>query len=513
LPQWFAKLNEQDDFDGLTVLFKPIIHTILLIWKNSAHYNVPMRLVVLMRMISNAVINQAVKFVSGSDAIFGFLEGEEFSRATETIRTALRVAGALKSTYFDFRDAAQNECPKRPWAVAPAAIFTRLNSFMERAMDMLELCNTYGNFFKLEKMVEGTGQAGGLGGTKGGNLTETVRDIYHIFKTASETLKTTGYDLFDISAPKFDEDYGKFKTTIKELERRLSAVIHLAFLDRTTPVAKFKLFESFDSLVKRSAIEDDLEVKYVHVVNDTLAQLLETQRCYLAHHDAPPIHSTAPNQPPVAGALVWAAGLYARMEAPMTKFRELGEVLLNREEAREVLKTAQALKATLHDFQEQKREEWRRDCMATFHIKLTLPLLIRHPPTKHHGGHLEVNFAPELVRLLREAKYFLSLNLESKFFFNLLASIFSSFFTHHIKPNLLKKIRPLPPTPSKKTVPQNAAELFAKAETFTVWCEQMDMICGLNNEMLDGMLPVEKPLLRPYMDKFNTAVWRRRTCL
>lgn len=46
-----------------------------------------------------------------------------------------------------------------------------------------------------------------------------------------------------------------------------------------------------------------------------------------------------------------------------------------------------------------------------------------------------------------------------------------------------------------------------------MWCEQMDMICGLNNEMLDGMLPVEKPLLRPYMDKFNTAVWRRRTCL
>ena len=27
-------------------------------------------------------------------------------------------------------------------------------------------------------------------------------------------------------------------------------------------------------------------------------------------------------------------------------------------------------------------------------------------------GHLEVNFAPDLVRLLREAKYFLALDLE-----------------------------------------------------------------------------------------------------
>ena len=34
-----------------------------------------------------------------------------------------------------------------------------------------------------------------------------------------------------------------FKQTIKELERRLSAVVHLAFLDRTTPLAKYKLFE------------------------------------------------------------------------------------------------------------------------------------------------------------------------------------------------------------------------------------------------------------------------------
>jgi len=79
----------------------------------------------------------------------------------------------------------------------------------------------------------------------------------------------------------------------------------------------------------------------------------------------------------------------------------------------------------------------------------------------------KVNFAPELVRLLREAKYFLSLGLE---------------------------------------IPETAAALYAKADTFRIWTETMNMVVLLNNEMLDNMLHVEKPLLRPYMDRFNTAV-------
>lgn len=320
------------------------------------------------------------------------------------------------------------------------------------------------NFFKLDKMVD---QGGGLGGTKGGALTETVRDIYTSFKKCTEKLKMTGYDLLDISVEGFDDDYASFKQTVKELERRLAAVIHLAYLDRTTPLAKYKLFESFDSLVKRPLIEDDLEQKYVAVVNETLSTLNETQRVFARLRENPPVNATTPNQPPVAGSLLWCAGLRARMEAPMTKFKELDASMLEREEAKEVFKVAQQLEAALSEYQEQKREEWRRDCQATFQIKLELPLMVRHPATKFHGGHLEVNFAPELVRLLREAKYFLSLGLE---------------------------------------IPDTAAELYVKVDTFRVWCENMDMVVALNNEMMDHLLPVEKPLMKPYMDRFNAAV-------
>ncbi|CAM9724126.1 unnamed protein product, partial [Phaeothamnion confervicola] len=43
LEDWFDRLNNDTDFPGLLQLFKPMLHIILLIWKNSKHYNTPAR--------------------------------------------------------------------------------------------------------------------------------------------------------------------------------------------------------------------------------------------------------------------------------------------------------------------------------------------------------------------------------------------------------------------------------------------------------------------------------------
>ena len=70
-----------------------------------------------------------------------FLSCRLFSCSFST-RFSVQVCSAFKATYFDFQDMAANECPQNPWAVTPAAIFVRLNAFMERCMDMAELCQT-----------------------------------------------------------------------------------------------------------------------------------------------------------------------------------------------------------------------------------------------------------------------------------------------------------------------------------------------------------------------------------
>lgn len=54
----FDKLNMMDDFPGLTDLFKPLMHVIMLIWKHSKYYNKAARVVTLMREICNDLIMQ-----------------------------------------------------------------------------------------------------------------------------------------------------------------------------------------------------------------------------------------------------------------------------------------------------------------------------------------------------------------------------------------------------------------------------------------------------------------------
>lgn len=54
-----------DDFTALFELFKPMFHTMLLIWKHSGHYNTSAKMVTLIREMCNDLIMQACKFVPG----------------------------------------------------------------------------------------------------------------------------------------------------------------------------------------------------------------------------------------------------------------------------------------------------------------------------------------------------------------------------------------------------------------------------------------------------------------
>ena len=69
------------------------------------------------------------------------------------------------------------------------------------------------------------------------------------------------YDIMDIEKKQFEDDFFKFRQRIKELERRLSSVLTQSFDDCDTLVGKFKLLESFEGLLTREIILDELEKK------------------------------------------------------------------------------------------------------------------------------------------------------------------------------------------------------------------------------------------------------------
>jgi dynein heavy chain, axonemal len=201
----------------------------------------------------------------------------------------------------------------------------RLDSFLERCHDILDLTQTIVQFSKLSKIE--------VGGTKGKTLTTSVQQIHTDFQIAVDKFKGVDYDIMDVSAKQFDDDFYEFRCSIKELERRLGSVVSLAFDDCATVYGRFKLLDSFDGLLERPIIQDELEKKYVGLVQAYGADLKDVQELFLNYRDKPP-SETARNLPPITGSLTWCRGLVSRIQIPMVKLQLLDRTILDREEVR-----------------------------------------------------------------------------------------------------------------------------------------------------------------------------------
>lgn len=329
LEDLFRALTEETaDFANLPNLFNPIMHTILLIWKNSTYYNSPSKLVVLIREICNAIISQAFKFING-EQIFAHIKSEEPKEANDKLVQTLEVCSKFKESYFVYKAKADNE-----WKITTNALFVRLDSFAERCQDIIHLTSTIIQFNRLGKIE--------IGGTKGKTLTETVHGILHEFETVVEKFQEVEYDIMDISVKKFDDDFYGFRCRIKELERRLASILTQGFDDSDTIQGKFKLLESFEGLLTRPIIQDELEKKHIILLELYKNDLKVVQNTF---HEGKAlvdrIDERAPignNMPPIAGAIYWTTGLRERIKEPMEKLSTLSQSIQDREEFKDIQK-------------------------------------------------------------------------------------------------------------------------------------------------------------------------------
>ena len=451
LESWFEQLD-QSSLEKLPELFCPITHMLLLVWNNSRFYNTPNRLVVMVREICNELIKHAITYING-EAIFGFIEDEEAHRARDMIKNVLQVCGKFKHTYFDYKAKANLECPTNPWRIQNNALFVRLDSFLERCHDILDLTETVVQFSKLGKLE--------VGGTKGKTLSTSVQQIYADFEGAINSFRSVGYDIMDLEVKRFDDDFYEFRVTSKELERRLASVLNQGFEDATTIGGKFKLLDSFEGLLERPIIADELEKKQMSLIAAYSKDLNSMQKLFLESRDSPPIPS---NMPPTAGALKWSRGLMERIRQPMEKLRQLNRTILERSDAKEVVKTYTSLVASIGEYEYMKVDVWGQEIEASSQTKLKLPLL-RHSET--NPNLLMVNFDSKLVELLREVKYFLLLGL---------------------------------------TVPGPALTIYKKAEIFRRQTGNLELIVNMYNSTHTNLLPVERPLLKSQLIKIESSL-------
>jgi len=324
------------------------MHTILLIWTYSQYYNTPSRLVVLIREICNAIINQCRGKINGEE-IFGFIKGEEPKEAHDKLSLAVDVCYKFKDAYFEYKAKSKNQ-----WKITTNALFVRLDAFLERCQDIMHLTSTIIQFNKLQKIE--------IGNTKGKTLTASVLQIYDEFNKAVSEFMEVKYDIMDIEKRMFDDDFYKFRQAIKGLERRLASILTQGFDDSDTISGKFKLLDSFEGLLTRPIIQDELEKKHITLL-ELYKQDLKIVGAIFMEGKAlvDKVDERAPisnNLPPITGALNWTTGLLERITEPMDKLNVLSQSIKDREDYKDVCKLYHSLCKNLREYNEQKIKQW-----------------------------------------------------------------------------------------------------------------------------------------------------------
>ena len=448
LRPYLEKLSLMDDFAKLPDLFKPILHLILLIWKHSKYYNTATRLVILIREICNDLIMQACRFLAGDEIL-----QMDPNEAAENLKTTLKVLGTFKSYYFDYKAKTQTESPANMWRFQNSILFARLDSFMERCHDILDLSQTVLQFNKLEKVE--------VGGTKGKTLTTSVRQIFADFQQAVSKFHSIEYDILSVESKEFDDDFYEFRCSIKELERRIGSVISQGLDDCTTISMTFKLLDSFEGLLEREIIAHDLEEKRMRLLQSYAEDIRTVYRIFNAEKESPCITN---NKAPSSGAVSWVQGLKARIEQPMLKFKNFKETSVS-QEYEELLKSYTQTHAVLCDYEKAQYNKWTSEVGTAIEEKLKCSLLVR----VQHGLYsmVKTNFDPVLVRMLREVKYFLLLGF---------------------------------------SVPESTMKIYERNDELRGYIANLDVICTIYNTIQKDLLPVEKPLFEKKLEDIDKAL-------
>lgn len=339
-------------------------------------------------------------------------------------------------------------------------MFLRLDSFLERCHDILDLAQTIVQFSKIEKIE--------IGGTKGKTLSTSVRQIYSDFTESVATFKKVPYDVIDVSAKQFDDDFYEFRCKVKMLERRLSSIITQAFDDSATMFGKFKLLDSFSELLDRPIIADELERKHRALIAaysedlQLVGDIFLRQRLAFENRTTMSKHAGR-YMPPIAGALGWVHGLIERIRGPFLELQSISSNIMEKDEGKDVVKSYKATMAKLREFANKQIAMLGSDLEAASIQKLKQTLLRRDPDTRM----LNVNFDPTLVALLREVKYFLL---------------------------------------AGHSVPETALSIYRNVETYRQYTGQLELIVNAYNHALGSMIDVEKPLMEKHFSEIDRAL-------
>ena len=357
--------------DTLPALMNSIkmIHTI------ARYYNTTERMTLLFVKITNQMIANCKASLLRVKADLWLHDPLEL---VQLLEGCLKLNDSYQENYRLTKDKLLTMPKGKQFDFSEQQIFGKFDLFCRRVIKLIDMFSTIHQFRALAShKLEGMEL-----------LTEQFHKIIQEFRRKN-------HDLLDYHNNKFDRDYVEFNVSIAELETSLQQFINDSFERITSIENSLTLLKKFQAILQRENLKADLDSKFNIIFQNYGLELEVVQQLYEKHKHAPPIPR---NLPPVSGNIVWSRHLLKRIEEPMKKF-ESNQNVLSSKDAKRIIKMYNKVARTLVAFEYLWFQAWQQS-IETAKAGLQATLIIRHPD----DGRLYVNFDPEILQLIREAK-------------------------------------------------------------------------------------------------------------
>lgn len=142
---------------------------------------------------------------------------------------------------------------------------------------------------------------------------------------------------------------------VKDIEQRLASVLAMSFEDCGTIAARVRLFDAFMPLLERPILRDEAAAQYTKLLQQFKEEIKQIHILFLEGCKGQDEDITVfSNQPPVAKALNWAAGLLQRLREPLQRLEKLGALIGEQpEELKDVCRQCESVGASIEQYQEK----------------------------------------------------------------------------------------------------------------------------------------------------------------
>ncbi|XP_043280362.1 dynein beta chain, ciliary isoform X1 [Venturia canescens] len=377
------KAIEEIDFSEAKPIMATLIHTVGLAWAKSRYYQSSSKLIIMLRQISNLLIQEARRFLDPS-SIFQ----SDVDEALQRVQISRGVLEEFKQQFERARNQPGMRPDVPPWNFNPSAVFHRLDAFLKRLGDIEWLFDTVLEFSKLEKIE--------IGGILGRSLSARIVAVFKEFQQLFASFSARANDVLEPDDESFAVDCANFSESITELDSKLAAILCQAFDDCGNLESAFKLINIGGSVLERPVIRKqftDRDIRIVELLNNELimVELLFTRGIRGAMSDLPPL----------AAALKFTSMLRQRIDLPIQSFRTLQPLIVESKEGQSIMARYDRFLNMLKEKETLLFSEWAQLVPASVTSGLDRTLLARD----RGSILLQLNFDPELLAVLKEVNY------------------------------------------------------------------------------------------------------------